>query len=103
MEKIYIVEILTNGECELPISRIEHIFSDSTKAEEWLKNKKQEVANKTSYHFKDKEWGWLNPILDEEYSNTQIHIMKAVTYKWVDTLSGKPMFTHFKILEYNVE
>ena len=103
MEKIYIAQFQTNKECEFPIVHIEHVFSDLDQAKNWLERNRGEVENKTSHHFKNRDGRWTDVEFIEEYSKPQIHIVKALTYKWVHNESGETMYSHFKILEYNVE
>ena len=103
MKKIYISQFQTNEECALPIVHIEHVFNDLDKAKTWLERNRGEVENKTSHYFKNSENKWIDVELIEEYSNPQIHIVRALTYKWVHTESGETMYSHFKILEYDVE
>lgn len=103
MEKIYIAQFQINEESELPIVHIEHVFNDINKAKTWLENNKEEIENKTSCHFVNREGRWIDVELVEEYAKPQIHIAKALTYKWVHSESGETMYTHFKILEYDVE
>lgn len=103
MNKVYIVEHQINARYELPITNIEHTFDTYDKAVEWLEKKKSDIENKTSYHFNDRERGWLNPIFVDEYSNLHIHIVKLIMYRWTDTENGKLMYTQFKILEYDME
>lgn len=103
MEKVYIAQYLLNAESELPIVHIEHVFNGINKAKTWLENNKAEIENKTSRHFINREGRWIDVEFIEEYAEPQIHIVKALTYKWIHSESGETMYSHFKILEYDVE
>lgn len=100
---IYLLHHDANESCENNfINEILGAYDTKKGAQNALEQIKNDVDNKTSHYFKDREYGWIAPKLLEDADMSFLGFLNSLVYQWKQMESGVVCFSKFYITECNL-